>query len=342
MSRDARPPEFALIADFFAPLAADRPEACGLLDDAAWLRLEPGRDLVLTTDALVAGVHFLPDDSPDLIARKLLGVNLSDLAAKGARPIGYLLTLALPNAHPDWLTRFAQGLRQSQETYGIALFGGDTVAIPGPLTVSAAAFGWVEAGRMIRRSGALAGDGVYVSGTLGDAALGLQVLKGEIETEEPGDRSYLADRYRIPQPRSDLGPRLIGLATACADISDGLLADLGHICEVSGVGACVQADRIPLSKPARNLPNRDSSVLRAALAGGDDYELVFTAPPANEAELARLSAELGFPLTCIGRIVPAEEGVTVADSNGRALEVESRGYVHFGMSTPENGAATQG
>lgn len=342
MARDSRPPEFALIADFLAPLAADRPEACGLLDDAAWLRLEPGRDLVLTTDALVGGVHFLPDDPPDLIARKLLGVNLSDLAAKGARPIGYLLTLALPNAHPDWLTSFAQGLRQSQDIYGIALFGGDTVAISGPLMVSAAAFGWVEAGCMIRRSGALVGDGIYVSGTLGDAALGLKVLKGEIETGEPDDLAYLIERYRIPQPRCDLGPRLLGLATACADVSDGLLADLGHICETSGVGARVQADRLPLSKPARNLLKRDSSVPRAALAGGDDYELVFTVPPAKEAELASLSAELDIPLTRIGRIVPAEKGVTVADSNGRALEIGVRGYVHFGMSTPENGTATQG
>lgn len=327
---EARPPEFALIADFLAPLAAERPEACGLLDDAAWLRLEPGRDLVLTTDALVAGVHFLPDDPPDLIARKLLGVNLSDLAAKGARPIGYLLTLALPNADRDWLARFAQGLRESQEAYGIALFGGDTVAMPGPLTLSAAAFGWVEAGRMIHRSGAAAGDGVYVSGTLGDAALGLQALKGGIAPDDPGDRAYLAERYRVPRPRCDLGPRLVGLATACADVSDGLLADLGHICETSGVGARVRADRLPLSEPARGLLKREPSVIQAALAGGDDYELVFAAPAANEAKLAALSAELDLPLTRIGRIVPSENGVTVVDPDGRDIAVGPRGYVHFG------------
>ena len=330
MAQEPSPPEeFALIAEFFAPLTAGRPETCGLLDDAAWLRPIPGQDLVLTTDALVAGVHFLPDDPPDLIARKLLGVNLSDLAAKGAHPIGYLLTLALAKPDRGWIARFAEGLRVAQETYGIVLFGGDTVATPGPMLVSATAFGSVPADRMIRRSGAGLGDHIYVSGALGDSALGLEVLRNVLRPVSPEDETYLIERYRVPRPRCALGQHLVGLATACADISDGLVADLGHICRASNVGARIGADRLPLSEPAERLLGNDPSLIQAALGGGDDYELLFTAAAQDEGVVTALAAELGLRLTRIGEIVPAENGVAVLDANGLPVPLTRRGYAHF-------------
>jgi thiamine-monophosphate kinase len=319
--------EFERIARFFAPLAA--PEGLGLLDDVAIIPGPPGEQYVLKTDAIVEGVHFLPDDPADQVAQKLLRVNLSDLAGKGAVPVGYLLTTALPRERDEaWLERFAQGLARDQREFGIGLLGGDSVATTGPVTLSVAAVGRVRAGETVLRRGARPGDIVYVSGTLGDGALGLGALRGRLPELGAAERSFLADRYRLPRPRLRLGQRLVGTARAMMDISDGLVADLGHICEASGVAAVVEAGRLPLSPAARAAIAADPSRLMAALAGGDDYELLFTAPAEAAAGIAAIAAETAVPVTAIGRIEPGQ-GVGVVDSKGTPIAVTDAGYRHF-------------
>ncbi|MBV8651470.1 MAG: thiamine-phosphate kinase [Alphaproteobacteria bacterium] len=319
--------EFARIARYFAPLAG--PGALGLLDDAALIDPPPGRQLVLTTDAMVAGVHFLSEDPAELIARKLLRVNLSDLAAMGAEPVGYLMTTALPQACDEaWLEDFAAGLAADQKEFGIALLGGDSVATPGPMTLSLTAIGSVAPGRAIRRGGAQPGDGIYVSGTIGDAALGLRVLRGDLATLAAEARRFLADRYHLPRPRLALGARLAGIAHAMLDVSDGLAGDVGHICEVSGLKAIVEADLVPLSSAARQALQGDPVLLALVLAGGDDYELVFAAPRALDAEIAALAQALDLPITRIGRFETGE-GVRVLDGSGKDIDLASPGYRHF-------------
>jgi len=319
--------EFERIARFFAPLAA--PQALGLLDDVALIDGPTGEQYVLKTDAIVEGVHFLPDDPPAQVAQKLLRVNLSDLAAKGATPFGYLLTTALPAARDEaWLEAFAAGLAADQKTYGIGLLGGDSVATPGPVTLSVAAIGRIAAGRAVLRRGARAGDRIFVSGTLGDAALGVIAAKGGDLGIAPAERDFLIDRFRLPQPRVALGPRLVGLATAMMDISDGLVADLGHICGVSAVAGLVEAERLPLSPAARAALARDPDRLASVLGGGDDYELLFTAPAAAEAQFLTFARETGVPITAIGRI-EAGQGVRVTDKDGRDIAVKVAGYEHF-------------
>jgi thiamine-monophosphate kinase len=319
--------EFARIARYFAPLAG--PGALGLVDDAAIIDPPPGRQLVLTTDALVAGIHFLPDDPAELVARKLLRVNLSDLAAMGAAPVGYLMTTALPPACDEvWLAGFAAGLAADQKEFAIALLGGDSVATPGPATLSLTAIGSVAAGQAIRRDGALPGDGIYVSGTIGDAALGLRFLRGDLAGLGAAERSFLAERYHLPQPRLALGARLAGIAHAMLDISDGLVGDIGHLCEVSGVAAVIDADRVPLSAGARQALHGDTALLTLVLAGGDDYELVFAAPRELDAAIDALAKMLALPITRIGRFETGE-GVRVLDGTGKDIDLASPGYRHF-------------
>ena len=314
--------EFELIRRHFAPLAAA--SALGLRDDAATLAPPPGSDLVLTADAMVQGVHFLPDDPPDLVARKLLRVNLSDLAAKGARPLGYLLTTAwTPELPEDWIAAFARGLGEDQRRFDWPLLGGDTVSTSGPLWFSLTALGCVPAGRMLRRDGARPGDLIFVSGTLGDGAMGLRAIRGELPQLDEADRAFLADRYRLPQPRVALGPRLLGLASAAMDVSDGLVGDLGHIAEASAVAAVVEVERIPLSPAASRCARLD-----LALAGGDDYEILFTAPLAAEAAMSELAGELGLPLARIGRI-ESGAGVTAVNAAGAPIPLKSAGWKHF-------------
>ncbi|MGH6719309.1 MAG: thiamine-phosphate kinase, partial [Alphaproteobacteria bacterium] len=244
--------EFEAIARLFAPLAAAEPGALGLADDAAVLAPPAGRHIVVTTDVIAAGVHFLADDPADLVARKLVRVNLSDLAAMGAEPWVYLLGLTLVRpVDRDWLAAFAAGLAVDQAAFGITLAGGDTTAHDGPTVLSLTALGTVAPGAALRRGTARDGDTVWVSGTLGDAALGLRVLRGEFPRLAAASRDHLAARYRLPTPRLDLGRGLVGLAHAALDVSDGLLADLGHICVASGLGASIQVDRLPLSPAAR-------------------------------------------------------------------------------------------
>lgn len=323
------PGEFEIIARFFAPLAARCPGALGLTDDAAVLEVPPGKALVVTTDTLVAGVHFLPDDPPDLIARKALRVNLSDLAAMGARPAGVLLAAAFPAVTDEsWLIRFAGGLGADLAAFDTGLLGGDTVATPGPLTLTITALGFVAAGRALRRSGARPGETVYVSGSLGDAALGLEALRGGLAGLDEAARGLLVDRYHLPRPRVELGLRLIGIVGAAMDISDGLCADLCHICRASGLGAVIEAARLPLSPAARRAVEMCPERLAAVLSGGDDYELLFTAPPAAAPALASLADELGLPLTAIGTMIEGG-GVKVLAADGSEITVAEGGYRHF-------------
>jgi thiamine-monophosphate kinase len=319
--------EFGRIRRFFAPLAGGG--GLGLRDDAALLDCEVGHQLVVTVDAIVAGVHYLPDDPPDLVARKLLRVNLSDLAAMGARPRHYLLTTALPAAlNDEWLARFAEGLAEDQRHYGIDLIGGDSVATQGPAVLSLTAIGEVAAGAEIRRSGASPSDRIWVSGTIGDAFLGLAVLRGgylELATEE---RTVLISRFQLPEPRVELGPRLAGIAHAMLDVSDGLVADLGHICEASQVGANIALAQLPLSPAARQIAAGTPELPLRLATAGDDYELLFTAPPEASETILRLSAELRLPLTAIGTI-DRGAGVRVVNSEGKVVPVAAAGYRHF-------------
>ena len=314
--------EFELIDRLLKPLARGYPGALELADDAALVDVPAGHQLVVAKDAMVAGVHFLPDDPPELVAGKLLRVNLSDLAAMAAEPLGYLTALIRPKAIDDaWLARFWQGMAADQAAFGLHLLGGDTCATPGPLTLSLTILGTVPAGAALRRSTAQPGDEVWVSGTLGDAALGLRVRRGLATDEDQA--FYLIDRYRTPQPRLALGRALRGIATAAVDVSDGLLADLGHITETSGVAAEVDAPSLPLSAAARGVPG----ALEAALTGGDDYEILFTAPPAAAAAVER-AAEATVRVTRIGRIA-AGRGVQVRGPQGRALDLHQAGWRHF-------------
>lgn len=321
--------EFELIARHLAPLSRGEPGALGLTDDAAWLDVAAGHVVVATKDAMVAERHFFADDPPEAIARKLLRVNLSDLAAMGARPRAYLLALALTREHAgDWLTSFVHGLAQDQKTFGVTLIGGDTVATPGPVTISLTLLGEAVQDRLLPRHGARPGDRIWVSGTIGDAALALEHCYGRLKIDDPADNAFLQERRMLPTPRVDLGQRLPGLAHAAIDISDGLVADLGHICETSRVAAVVEADRVPLSQAGRRAIAGDEQRLVTALTGGDDYELLFTAPEAATKALDEISAELDLALTAIGRI-EAGRGVRVVAPDGHELSCRGGGHVHF-------------
>ena len=271
----------------------------------------------------------MPDDPPDLVARKLLRVNLSDLAAMGARPLHYVLTTALPaELGPDWLARFAQGLAEDQRRYNIDLLGGDSVSTRGPAVLSLTAIGEVAAGQEIRRSGAQPGDLVWVSGTIGDAFLGLDLLRGAYPDLAIEHRDYLVNRFRVPEPRTELGPRLRGIASAMIDVSDGLLADLGHICETSQVAAIVELDLLPLSPAARAIVEGDLGFRARLAAAGDDYELLFAAPADAAETIAALPRRLGVPVTRIGRI-DIGAGVRLLNADGDRIPLEAAGYRHF-------------
>lgn len=318
--------EFARIARFFAPLAL--PGGLKLRDDVALIAGRRGEHYVLKTDAIVEGVHFFRDDPPADVARKLLRVNLSDLAAKGATPVGYLLTMALPKSRNDrWLAGFSRGLAADRRKYRIGLLGGDSVATRGPTVLSLATIGRVAQGRAILRDGARPGDVIYVSGTLGDAALGLAALKGRFPRMSRAARRHLEGRYRLPEPRLGLGRRLTGIARAAADISDGLVADLGHVCTASGVGAVIEAAQLPLSAAARSIIARSPRQIRAALTHGDDYEIVFTAPSNAAGRIAAAARAAGVRVTAVGRIV-AGRSVRVLDAKGRRLRLSRIGYRH--------------
>ena len=312
------PAEFGLIARHFRPLAGEG--ALDLLDDAAVLAPPPGRELVFTTDAMVAGVHFLPDDPADTVGAKLLRVNLSDLAAMAATPWAYLLTVSAPRGTPDaWFRGFAAGLARDQARFGIRLLGGDTTSTPGPVSLTLTCIGHVAPGCALRRKGAAAGDEVWVTGTIGDGALGLAALRGQVA--DPA--GWLAGRYRVPTPR--LGLALHGVASAGMDVSDGLVQDLGHLCSLAGLGARIEAARVPLSLDAAAA---GPDWLAACLTGGDDYELLLAAPPAHAGRLRDVAAAQGIALTCIGAFT-SEPGVVVADKAGHAIPLDRAGWSHF-------------
>lgn len=323
--------EFELIARYFAPLAEGEPAALGLVDDAAVLPPPPGRELVLTADAMVSGVHFLPDDPAGSVARKLLRVNLSDLAAMGAVPLGYLLTCTWPKTTEEsWVAAFAEGLARDQESFAVPLLGGDMTSTTGPLTLSLTAIGHVAPGSALRRSGARAGDRIYVSGTVGDGALGLLLLSGRLDGLSEQARQHLTQRFRLPAPRLALGRALSegALATACLDVSDGLVADLGHIAECSRLAARIEAERVPLSEAAQDALSVDLELFPRLLTGGDDYELCFTVAPERGAAVDALARDLGLRLTDIGCMIEGE-GVEVLDRDGQALTLSRTGWTHF-------------
>lgn len=320
--------EDRLISRHFKPLATD-PGALGLTDDAAYITPPAGCDLVLKTDAIVGGVHFFADDPPGQLARKALRVNLSDLAAKGARPLGYLLSLVLPGeVSESWLASFAAGLQADAEAYGCPLFGGDTDRTPGPLTISIAMFGAVPAGSMVRRSGAKPGDHVMVSGTIGDAALGVQLRRGAAWKVSLDAREHLLSRYLLPQPRNALAEALRTHASAAMDISDGLAGDLTKLCDVSGVAATVEVGKIPLSDAASGALVSEPSLAEAILAGGDDYEIACTVSPDKVDGFRAAAAAANVLVTEIG-IVSKGEGVRFLGADNRPLVLSRLSYSHF-------------
>lgn len=323
--------EFDLIARYLAPLAVAAPGAFDLRDDAAIIPVPAGEDLVVTTDAMIEGVHFLARDGAERIARKLLRVNLSDLAAKGAKPIGYQLILGLPGV-PDetWLAQFCDGLRRDQEAFGFPLYGGDTVRSPGGITLGVTVFGGLPTGSMLRRTGARAGDDLYVTGSIGDAALGLET-KLNHRLFSSAAMLFFESRLHIPTPRLAMGQGLRGLAHAALDVSDGLVQDAGHIAAQSGLRAVIDAAAVPLSLATRQVVQDDPDLLDVVLTGGDDYELLFAASPGQASQIAALSRAVGLAATRIGRF-EAGAGVVVQDQNGVPLALRRPGFQHFGGS----------
>jgi thiamine-monophosphate kinase len=319
--------EDSLIARYFKPLATD-PGTFGLSDDAAVLRASAD-DLVVTTDAVVEGVHFLPDDPPDTIARKALRVNLSDLAAKGAVPAGFVLTLALRVQDDAWLSSFARALGEDAAAFACPLFGGDTVSTPGPLMISITAFGRVPPGEMVRRLGAQAGDRVVVTGTIGDAALGLAVLKGRALDLDEAGRDELIARYRVPQPRNALALVVREHASAAMDVSDGLAGDLIKLCAVSGVSAEIDLAAIPLSQPAAALLQRELVDIETLVAGGDDYEILCTVPAARFDAFIRGAQTAGVAVSAIGTVVAGPSAPRFLDAQGGEVALSRLSYSHF-------------
>lgn len=328
-ARTVRSGEFDLIARYFKPLAAGRDGAFGLTDDAALLGVSDGADRIVTTDALVEGIHFRPDDPPDRIGRKALRVNLSDLAAMGAAPEVYTLALRIPDERDDdWIAALARGLAADQARYGVTLIGGDTVGggadgDSGPAMLSVTAIGRLARGPVLRRRGAAPGDDVWVSGTIGDGGLGLRVCNGEAAGLDPAQRRFAIDRYQLPEPRVELGPALVGTATACLDVSDGLVADLGHLARASGLAAEILLADVPWSDAAEasGFPEIERIV------AGDDYELAFTAPPDRRRAVIEVSRRTEIPLSRIGKMRPGS-GVQVRDSAGTPIAVTQTGWRH--------------
>jgi thiamine-monophosphate kinase len=329
-SRDSG--EDRLIARHFKPIA-QHPGALGLTDDAAMLTPPPGHALVVTADAIVGGVHFFPNDPPDAIAKKALRVNLSDLAAKGAKPAGFVLTIALPKGvGDDWLKGFARGLGADAKTYDCPLLGGDTVYTPGPVTISITAFGTVPQKTMIRRSGARAGDHVIVTGTIGDAALGLKLRAQRGAAKrwklDTAMQRHLLARYLVPQPRNALAEALRVHASAAMDVSDGLVGDLGKLCRASGVGAEVDVARVPLSKAALAVLVADPKATETMLTGGDDFEVLATVPPRKLKSFLVAARRAGVPATGIGRMT-AGTGARFLGPDNRPLRFARASFSHF-------------
>jgi len=319
--------EFDIIDRYFKPLTSGDTAALGLSDDAALLDVPNGQQLVVTSDALVSGVHFLNDQSPQDIAHKVVGVNLSDLAAMGAKPRAVFLAAQFPKNTPqDWIAAFAKGFGEALKPSGAVLLGGDTVGTAGPMAFTLTALGYVPKSKALKRSGASVGDALYVSGTIGDAALGLLC-----STQKLAPNAHLMTRYARPEPRLALGQALAdsGLATACIDISDGLVADVAHICETSELNATLEADAVPRSKAAQFYLDQTPDLLGLILNGGDDYELAFTVKPEHILQVESLSAELKSPISKIGVMDTNGTRVRVLDLDGQVIDITQEGYKHL-------------
>ncbi len=323
--------EDSLIARYFKPLAID-PGAFGLDDDAAILKAL-GNDIVVTTDTLVEGVHFLSDDPADTIAQKALRVNLSDLAAKGADPAGFVLTLALRKVDEAWLVAFARGLGADATAFGCPLLGGDTVSTPGPLMISITAFGRVAPGKMVHRRGAKPGDQVVVTGTIGDAVLGLDILKrGRAAAALAGDaasRDMLVGRYRVPQPRNVLAPAIRAHAHAAMDVSDGLAGDLAKLCAASGVSAVIDLKSVPLSKAASAVLAAGAVGMAELISGGDDYEILCAVPQDTFEDFIGMARAADVAVNPIGTIIAGESVPKWLDAQGQELPLARTSYSHF-------------
>ncbi len=323
--------EDSLIARYFKPIATD-PGAFGLVDDAAILKAL-GEDIVVTTDAIVEGVHYLASDPPDTIARKALRTNLSDLAAKGAAPAGFVLTLALRTANESWLDPFARALGEDAKSFACPLLGGDTVLTPGPVMISITAFGRVPEGKMVRRSGAKPGDRIMVTGTVGDAVLGLDILKnGAIAKALAGDprgSEMLIARYHVPQPRNALASALRDHASAAMDVSDGLAGDLAKLCVASRVSAVVDTPSIPTSATAASLLSRGAVAIEALISGGDDYEILCTVPEAVADAFTDAARKAGVAVTVIGTVMAGMEPPRFLDGAGKELALRRSSFSHF-------------
>lgn len=324
-------PEFDLIQRYFT--RATPGAELGVGDDAALVRVAAGMELAVSTDMLVEGTHFFPDAAPLLLGHKALAVNLSDMAAMGAQPRWALLSLSMPAEDRAWLEAFSAGFFALAEEHGVELIGGDTTR--GPLNLCVTIMGESPQGTSLRRSGARVGDDVWVSGTLGDAALALAHLQGRVRLT-PEEWQRCADRLHRPQPRVALGLALRGLANSAIDVSDGLMADLGHIRECSKVGARLYLDALPVSAVLRAgleglgggaMPHRDLA-MHCVLAGGDDYELCFTAAPGRRHEIESIAAHLNLPLRRVGNIV-AGDGCELRAPDGAVIETKETGYDHF-------------
>jgi thiamine-monophosphate kinase len=325
--------EDRLIARYFKPLAT-HPGAFGLLDDAAAIAPPPGCDLVLKTDGVVAGMHFFPDDPPDTVARKALRVNLSDLAAKGASPLGFLLTLVLPPEIGDaWLAPFARGLGADAAHFACPLFGGDTDRTTGPITISIAMLGAVPHDKMVRRAGARLGDRVVVTGTIGDAALGLILRRERAAVARWGltqdQQDHLMRRYLVPEPRIAIAEALRAHASAAMDVSDGLAGDLAKLCRVSGVAADIEVVRVPLSDAARAALAKEPALIETIVAGGDDYEVLACVPPDKLEALRRQATAAGVAITDIGTVAAGHGQARFVDARGQPLALAHPSFSHF-------------
>ncbi|MGB7100882.1 MAG: thiamine-phosphate kinase [Xanthobacteraceae bacterium] len=323
--------EERLIARYLRPIAT-HPGALGLADDAAVLSPPPGCDLVLKTDGVIAGVHFFPNDPATDIGRKALRMNLSDLAAKGAKPLGFLLSLAMPTGTDEtWIAAFASGLGEDARHYGCPLLGGDTDHTPGPTSVSIAAFGTVPHGRMVRRSTAKVGDCVVVTGTIGDAAFGVK-LRGDAGLSArwrltPAMAVHLEQRYLLPQPRNALAEAVLQHAAAAMDVSDGLVGDLAKLCRASTVAAEIEVARVPLSDAARTVVAAEPALLETVLTGGDDYEILLTMAPEKLPAFRAAADAAGVLVAEIGRVLDGEGARFM--HNGKALAFARPSYSHF-------------
>ena len=331
MEPEAKLDEFGLIAKYFAPLSGD--ESFGLKDDAALISPPENHQLVITQDAIAAGVHFFADDLASLVAKKALRVNISDLIAKGAHPHSFSLALGLgSDCDEDWVASFAKGLAEDCAKYNIVLSGGDTFKTGGGAVISITAIGYVPEGNYTSRLGAKVGDSLYVTGTIGDAALGLLVRQGKLANIEADEREQLTDSYLLPKPPLEAIPLIREFATASMDISDGLVADCNKLCAASGVSASIKLDNVPLSKFAACIITADSKYLESALTGGDDYQILFSVSENDEETVFEEAKKLGVSVTKLGSLSEREQGVSLVDPDGNTIVFGKTGYNHFGDS----------